>query len=151
MINSINHFSFTVSNLEKSVKFYQTLLGLRLIDLSERDRAFSEKVTGIKSAHLNIAYLSGHNCSIELIQYLSPVGKKLDTASSNVGASHICFNVTNFMDFHARLKKAGVHFIGEPQKIPSGPNKGRLVIYLKDPDSNTLEFISVEVQMEESF
>jgi len=144
MITSINHFSFTVSDVERSTNFYEKILGLRLMNLSERDLAFSEKVTGIKNAHLKIAYLSGNNCSVELIQYLSPPGEKIDTKTCNIGSSHICFNIKNFTEFINDLKNKNVFFINEPQIIPDGPNKGKMVVYAEDPDSNTLEFISEE-------
>ena len=144
MITSINHLSFTVSNLNASVKFYSQVMGLKIIDVSSRDLKFSEKVTGIAKARLKIAYLSGNNCSIELIEYLSPKGKKMDTKTCNVGSAHICFNVDNFKNFINILKKNRVMMASEPQMIPAGPNKGRLVVYAKDPDSNNLEFISNE-------
>ena len=35
-------------------------------------------------------------------------------------------------------------FINSPQIIPDGPNKGKMVVYSEDPDSNKLEFISEE-------
>jgi catechol 2,3-dioxygenase-like lactoylglutathione lyase family enzyme len=143
-ITSVNHMSFTVSNLDKSAGFYSKVLGLRLMDVSDRDPGFSEKATGIKGAKFRIAYLSGNNCSIELVQYLSPKGKKLDTKTSNVGSSHICFNVNNFIDLIKKLKKEKVKFASSPNLIPGGPNKGRLMVYAKDPDSNNLEFISNE-------
>lgn len=145
MITSINHLSFTVSNLGMSVKFYSKVLGLRIMDISSRDPEFSEKVTGIRKAKLKIAYFSGHNCQVELIEYLSPKGKKLDTATCNVGSAHICFNVDNFKDFVKKLKKNKVKMASEPQMIPAGPNMGKLVVYAKDPDSNNLEFISNEL------
>ncbi|HLC60529.1 MAG TPA: VOC family protein [Candidatus Nanoarchaeia archaeon] len=144
MITSVNHLSFTVRSLDNSVKFYKDILGLRLMDISMRDSKFSEKVTGIPKAELKIAYLSGNNCSIELIQYLSPKGKKLDTATCNIGSAHICFNVDGFMSLMNKLKKNKVKLAGRPQIIPKGPNRGRLVVYAKDNDSNNLEFISIE-------
>ncbi len=144
IITSINHLSFTVSDAEKSAIFYEKILGLKLVNISERDQVFSEKVTGIKNAHLKIAYLSGNNCSIELIQYLSPQGEKIDTKTCNVGSAHICFNVKNFSEFIENLKNKNVFFINSPQIIPDGPNKGKMVVYSEDPDSNKLEFISEE-------
>ena len=127
-----------------SVKFYSKVLGLKIMDISPRDPKFSEKVTGISKAKLRIAYLSGHNCNIELIEYLSPKGKKIDNATCNVGSAHVCFNVDNFKVFIKNLKKNNVRLAGEPQIIPAGPNKGKLVVYSKDIDSNNLEFISVD-------
>lgn len=144
MIAGVNHMSFTVSDLDASVKFYRDVLGLKVLDVSARDSKFSQKVTGIEKAKLRIAYLSGNNCSLELVQYLSPKGKKLDTATCNVGSAHICFNVKNFRKFIGKLKKNKVRLANEPQMVPAGPNRGKLVVYAKDPDSNNLEFISAE-------
>ena len=144
MIVNVNHVSFTVSDLDKSVDFYKDILGFKLLDVSDRDQDFSEKVTGIKGAKLRIAYLFAGNCSIELIQYISPAGKKLDTLACNVGSSHVCFYADKFKEFVNKLNEKGIKFVNEPQIIPAGPNKGRYVVFIEDSDSNSLEFISTE-------
>lgn len=144
MIENVNHFSFTVSDLDKSIVYYRDVLGLALIDVSERKPGFASKATGIAGAHLKIAYLSGNNCNIEIIEYLFPKGKKLDTTTCNVGSSHICFNVRGIYGLLERLGKKGCKPLAEPLLIPAGPNKGKVMFYTKDPDGNTLEFISVE-------
>ena len=149
MITNINHASFTVSDLDRSIAFYRDVLGLRLLNDSERDPVFSEKVTGVKGAHLRIAYFFIDNCSIELVQYVKGEGKKLDTTTSNVGSAHICFNVDNFKDFVKSVERNGGILVAPYQKIPAGPNKGKLMLYAKDPDLNTLEFISNEVYGED--
>jgi catechol 2,3-dioxygenase-like lactoylglutathione lyase family enzyme len=145
MITSVNHLSFTVSNLNTSVSFYEKVLGLTLVNVCERDAEFSEKVTGIKGAHLKIAYLGVSNGAIELIEYISPQGKKLDTRTCNVGSAHICFNVDDFFGMVDFLRRNKVVFSGEVCDVPAGPNKGKHVLYFKDPDSNTIEMISNEV------
>ena len=144
MITRMNHASFTVSNLDDSVVFFRDVLGLRLLDLSDRDGAFSERVTGIKGASLRIAYFDANNCRLELVQYLQPRGEKIDTSTNNVGSAHICFNVDDFDGFVNRLKKNNVKFAGEVCIIPGGPNKGKGALYFEDPDSNTFEIISNE-------
>ena len=141
----MNHMSFTVSNLDKSIEFYQKILGLELVNKSERDSVFSGKVTGIQGAKLIIAYLRTSNCAIELIQYLSPKGKKLDTKTCNVGSAHVCFIVTEFQKMVGKLKENNVRFSGKPTIIPAGPNKGKAVLYFEDNDSNTIEIISEDV------
>tara|TARA_B100001971_G_C17800295_1_gene339014 strand:- start:173 stop:475 length:303 start_codon:yes stop_codon:yes gene_type:complete len=93
MITGTNHTSFTVSNLEQSIFFYKDLLGFKLLSLADRPPEFAEKVTGIPGAHLKIAYLQAPEHKLELIQYLSPPRKKLDTQPLNVGSAHIAFNV----------------------------------------------------------
>jgi catechol 2,3-dioxygenase-like lactoylglutathione lyase family enzyme len=143
----MNHASFTVSNLEKSIIFYKDILGLKLLDTSTRGVEFSQKVTGIQGADLKIAYFEVNNCRIELIEYLAPKGQKIDTTTSNVGSAHICFNVDNFTDFVMKLKKNNVKFSGEVCEIPGGPNKGKNVLYFEDNDSNSIEIISNEIKI----
>jgi len=138
----MNHISFTVSNLENSVAFFKDMLGLELVNTCERDKEFSERVTGIKDAHLKIAYLKAANCSIELIEYLTPKGMKVDTSTCNVGSAHVCFNVDNFDQLTKDLRKNDIKFAGDVCVIPAGPNKGKMVLYFEDPDSNTIEIIS---------
>ncbi len=142
MILEMNHMSFTVSNLDASVEFYRDVLGLKLVSLAARDREFSERVTGIPGAELRIAYLGAPNAAVELIQYLSPPGVKLDTRTCNVGSAHVCFVVDNFDSLVADLRARAVTFSGEPSTVPAGPNRGRQVLYFEDPDGNTIEIFS---------
>jgi catechol 2,3-dioxygenase-like lactoylglutathione lyase family enzyme len=142
MILGVNHTSFTVSDIERSVSFYQNLLGMELLSLAERDPAFSEKVTGIPGAHLKVAYLrapDGHR--LELIEYLSPQGEKLDIRTHHVGSGHLAFDVEDLPRLFQELKAKGVIFKSHPLEVPAGPNRGTLAVYLTDPDGITLEFL----------
>lgn len=141
MITTMNHTSFTVSNLQQSVDFYQNVLGLELVSYAERDEEFSSAVTGIKGAKLNIAYMKAANCSIELIEYTSGAGEKLDTKTCNIGSTHVCFNVKEFDAWMKHLEENHVQLRGELCHVPAGPNKGKQVVYAMDIDGNNLEFI----------
>jgi len=142
MITQMNHVSFTVSNLERSIEFYQKALGLELKGRMTRGSDFASKVTGIPDASLKLAFIAGPNCLLELIEYVTPKAVKADTRTCNVGSAHVCFNVDNF---EATVKKAlagGATQAGELTLIPDGKSAGKAMIYLEDPDSNTIEFIS---------
>lgn len=141
MIVEMNHMSFTVGDLDRSVRFYQAL-GLRVASVAGRDPEFSARVTGIPGAELRIAYMQAPNCAVELIQYLSPPGERIDTRTCNVGSAHVCFVVDDFEAMLARLRAEGVRFPGEPAVVPAGPNRGRGVVYFEDPDGNTVELFS---------
>lgn len=140
VIVEVNHTSFTVSDLDRSLGFYIDVLGMTLIDVAERSQEFSEKVTGIPKAHLKIAYLDAWGHKLELIQYLSPRGRKDELRTCDIGCAHLAFNVTNLNDLYHGLKTR-VRFKSEPQVIPVGPNENGLCVYLTDPDGITLEFI----------
>lgn len=141
MISTMNHTSFTVSNLQESIDFYQNVLGLELVSLAERDEIFSSAVTGIEGAKLNIAYMKAANCSIELIEYTGARGSRLDTHTNNIGSAHICFNVKNYDEWLERLEENKVRFRGELCLVPAGPNIGKRVCYCMDNDGNNLEFM----------
>ena len=141
MITGVNHTSFTVSDVERSVSFYRGLLGMELISLAERDPAFAEKVTGIPGARLKVGYLQAPGHRLELIQYFNPPGEKLDTRTNNVGSAHLAFDVDDLPRVYADLKAKGVQFKSPPMEVPAGPNKGTLTVYLTDPDGITLEFL----------
>ena len=141
MISTVNHVSFTVSNLEESIEFYKNVLGLELISLAERDEAFSAAVTGVPKAKMNIAYMKAANCSIELIQYVQAGGERLDTHTNNIGSAHVCFNIRDYDEWMERMKKNHVSFRGELCHAPAGPNTGKRVCYCMDNDGNNLEFM----------
>jgi len=144
MILTTNHTSFTVSDVERSIAFYRDLLGFTLLSLAERAPGFAEMATGIPGAHLKTAYLEapgGHR--LELIQYLSPPGMKLDTRTNNVGSAHLALNVDDLRRVYREFRANGVRFKGEPVEIPAGPNKGNLMVYMLDPDDFTLELIQI--------
>jgi lactoylglutathione lyase len=145
MITTVNHTSFTVSDLDRSISFYRDLLGMELISLAGRDPAFVEKVTGILGANLKVAYLQAPGHRLELIQYLRPPGKKLDLQTNNVGCAHLAFNVDDLPRMYAEMKAKGVYFKSAPQEVPAGPNKGTLTVYFTDPDGITLEFLQTPV------
>jgi len=144
LITATDHTSFTVSDVERSVSFYQDTLGFKLLSLAERPPGFSELATGIKGAHLKTDYLEmpgGHR--LELIQYLCPPGGKLDPRTNNVGSAHLALIVDDLRAMHRELKGRGFRFKGEPIEIPAGPNKGNWMVYLLDPDDFTLELIQI--------
>lgn len=141
MITNVNHVSFTVHDLKSSVAFYEKVLGLKCVSNAERDEEFAEAVTGISGAKLEIAYMEAPNCSIELIQYVRGEGLRLDTTTCNVGSSHLCFYVSEYDEWIKRMEKNKVQMRGEIRVVPAGPNKGRRVCYMMDPEGNNLEFI----------
>jgi len=145
VISSLHHPSFTVENLDRSIAFYRDLLGIPMEGVWERDPDYSEDITGIKGAQVKVAYFKLPNASFELVEYMSAPGKKIDTATNNVGSAHICFIADDFDAFIERLRSAGVTFAGKVCTIPAGSNKGKKVVYVEDPDNNSLELLSSRV------
>lgn len=149
------HFSFTVSDLERSIAFYRDLLGLKLVHRMVHDQKYTSSQIGFRDALLKVALFnvadmpqgsspSGH--VLELIEYVNPRGEPLDAATNRPGAAHLALQVDDLEAEFARLKAACVQFRSEaPVPITHGRHSGGLTCYLLDPDGITLELIELPV------
>ena len=136
------HFGFTVSNLEASLEFYQGILGLELIGVMERKGEEISRIVGFADAHLKIAFLKLPNSAgitVEVIEYVSPLGGRIDTRRCNPGVGHLCFKVDDLLSTYTALRKKGIRFTSEPVEITTGMNTGAWTVYLSDPDGIPLE------------
>ena len=144
MIKNIQHFSFSVSNLEDALHFFCDLLGLEATPVRDVKGAFIEKVVQMPGAWLRISnVITPDNGQIELIQYAAPKGKKLDLKTCNVGVAHAAFVVDDIQKMYDDLTAKGVQFNNPPLPVEVGPNKGMLICYLKGPDGIALEFMEM--------
>lgn len=137
-----NHTSFTVSDLDRSLAFFREVLGFEVTSRAPRDSRMIEAVTGVPGADVVIAYARGPGHSVELIQYLGPADRaSVRPRPCDVGFAHIAYDVD---DLDAALAAAAAHRFrpaGQPVSVDRGPNKGARVVYLRDPDGITVEFI----------
>ena len=141
-IRKSHHHSFTVSDMDRSLRFYRDLLGLELIQDAMRANLESyDQIVGYKNVDLRIVILREREGDfiLELIQYRNPPGKTREMENFYIGASHVCFLVDDIEVEYKRLSAAGVRFISPPVEIV---REGKLVgraLYLLDPDGITVE------------
>jgi catechol 2,3-dioxygenase-like lactoylglutathione lyase family enzyme len=149
VIADVLHFSFTVSNIDRSVEWYTHVLGLELVHRQRQENEYTQILVGIPGAVLEVAQLvvpgvpparSTH--VLELIEYVAPRGEESRGLPTNiVGSSHLALLVT---DIHARverMRELGVEFRNSPVKITEGANAGGYACYFHDPDGITLELL----------
>jgi len=137
-----NHTSFTVSNMDRTVAFFTDALGFEVISRAPRDSAIIERVTGVKGAQIEVTYIQGPGHRLELIQYLAPADKgRVRSLPCDTGFAHIAYDVDDIDAAIAASEPHGVLPIGDPVAIDKGPNKGGRVVYLRDPDDVTIEYI----------
>jgi lactoylglutathione lyase len=147
-ILGIWHFSFTVSDLDRSVAFYRDLLGLELVHVQEQDNAYTRSLVGYRDAALRVAQFAipgaGPGASthhLELVEYRSPRMEPGDGEIARPGAAHLAIAVADIAGWHRRLTAAGVEFFSAPNSITAGINIGGWAVYLRDPDRNVLELL----------
>jgi len=144
MIKGIQHFSFTVSNLDETLHFFVDLLGLPASAVMEPRGERLDKLYQLQEVSQRLAVVrTPNNDVIHLIEYLSPRGEPINTKTCNPGVAHIAFEVDDIQQMYDDLTAAGVEFNHPPywggQKIED--IKGWGVCFLKGPDGIPVELM----------
>jgi len=114
----------------------------------------AREITGVDGAELKLAVMKapgGHK--IELLEYLGPADRKKDVDPStslrtslrpcDVGSAHVAFTVDNLDVVLNRIAESGWKAAGHAQTLTVGPNAGKRVVYVRDPDGTTIEFMEM--------
>ena len=143
-IIAADHTGITVSNLERSLAFWRDVLGFDLSHRPHQSAELASQITGVAGAEISIAVLKGYGHKIELLEYLAPEDrKKIYLRPCDVGSVHVAFTVDNLDAILNTIAASGWKAAGKPQTISVGPNAGKRVIYVRDPDGTTIEFMQL--------
>ena len=145
-IITADHTGITVSNLERSLEFWQNVLGFEFSHRAHQTGERVEQITGVKGAELNLAVVKapgGHK--IELLEYLAPPDRKRDASlrPCDVDHVHVALVVDDLDAILEKVAASGWKAAGEPQALTTGPNAGKRVVYVRDPDGTTIEFMQM--------
>ena len=142
-----DHTGFTVSNIERSLVFWRDVLGFELSHRAHHTGDLASEVTGVPGADISIAVLKGYGHKIELLEYHAPPERKrVYLRPCDVGSVHVALLVDNLDAVLSAIAAAGWKAPGKPQTLKSGPNAGKRVIYVRDPDGTTIEFMQQPLQ-----
>ena len=148
MIIGVMHFSFTVSDIEKSVTWYTDVLGLGLVSRQRQNNKYTQTLVGMSEAVLEVARFQIINAPLapsdhilELVQYVAPIGQVIPLKTNSPGVAHLAFLVSDIVERFNRLSSLGVIFRNPPVLITEGTNRGGMVCYFQGPDGETLEFL----------
>jgi glyoxylase I family protein len=147
-IVSADHTGITVSNLERSLTFWRDVLGFDFSHTAHQTGALATEITGVEGAEIKLAVLKapgGHK--IELLEYLAPRDRKHGGLTPcDVGSVHVALLVDNLKAILKNIATSGWTAAGEPQLLKAGPNAGKRVVYVRDPDGTTIEFMELPNQ-----
>jgi lactoylglutathione lyase len=138
------HTSYTVSDTERSIRFYRDLLGFELVfERPEVTLGYFRTIVGFPDAvvHNAVLKIPGTTHLLELNGYKHPRGTLQDLTPNNPGSGHICYYVDDLQTMYESLMTAGVAFISSPTYLDQGPNKGGWGLYMKDPDGIVIELM----------
>jgi len=145
-VDAVDSVGITVSDLDRSMDFYHSVLGFREERLIEVDGDAYEELYGVFGMRLRIARMRLGDEYIELMQFLAPSGRPIpiDSRSNDLWFQHIAIITGNMDRAYARLREHKVaHASSGPQRLPDwNPNAGGIrAFYFRDPDGNHLEVL----------
>jgi len=119
LVETIHHVSITVTDLERSQRFYAGVLGLQEIARPAFDFPGAWYQLGDRQLHLIV----------------HPATRTLrGTTEIDSRDGHFALRVRSYRETRAHLEAAGVHFEDRPRNRTPWPQ-----IYLSDPDGNVIE------------
>ena len=151
-IIATDHTGFTVANLERSLAFWRDVLGFELSHTAHQTGELAREITGVASAEIKLAALKapgGHK--IELLEYLAPSDRKhVDLRPCDVGSVHVALLVDDLDAVLNAIAASGWKAAGKPQTLKTGPNAGKRVVYVRDPDGITIELMQPPIKAVDS-
>jgi catechol 2,3-dioxygenase-like lactoylglutathione lyase family enzyme len=139
-----DHTGITVSNLEQSLTFWRDVLGFELSHRAHQTGELAEEITGVPDAEILIAVLKAPGHKIELLEYRAPADRKhLQPRPCDVGSLHVALMVDDLDAILETIAASDWKSAGKPQTLAVGPNAGKRVIYVRDPDGTTIELMQL--------
>jgi len=124
-IQRINHIGLRVTNLEKSRSFYEKLGFIFLVGpIGPEPVAIMEHPSGV-----NINFILNSNDK-ETLNVL------MDVADKHTGYTHVALEINDLESVQKQLAELGYPITEGPIVTPEGAQ----FIFIRDPDSNVIEF-----------
>jgi catechol 2,3-dioxygenase-like lactoylglutathione lyase family enzyme len=146
-VTAVDVVGFTVSNMDRALAFYTTVLPFVKVSDRELSGRPYELLSGVFGARSRVARLRLGSEEIELTEFLAPKGRSVpdDIRPNDRLFQHIAIVVSDMPAAYGVLRDRGVeHASTGPQRLPDwNPNAGGIsAFYFRDPDRHFLEIIS---------
>jgi catechol 2,3-dioxygenase-like lactoylglutathione lyase family enzyme len=146
-IEAVDSVSITVSDMDRSLAFYEDVLTFEKVSEVEVEGEAYERLMGVFGLRMRVARLRLGEEFIELIEVMTPQGRPIpaDSRSNDGWFQHVAIIVRDMDRAFAWLRQHDITYASPaPQRLPDwNPNAGGIeAFYFKDPDGNTLEILA---------
>jgi catechol 2,3-dioxygenase-like lactoylglutathione lyase family enzyme len=143
MILAFAHPCIVVDDVEVAREFYQQMFGFRVINNEGwSDNPLVDAAIGSRGSSCRGYMLAGHNCFLEMFEFVSPEQTAPHPGSLGPherGIRHISFYVDDCRAEYQRCLSLG----GQPLGEPAPRNSGLDAVYMRDPSGNIIELCEV--------
>ena len=138
---TIRHTGIVTKNLDKSLIFWQKLIGFKQVNSQIERGDLIDSVLGYENVKVRTIKLKDKNKNlIELLYFYNSPSKaeKKKIKPYTPGYTHISITVNNIQSIYKKLKKYKVKFNSKPQITPDKKHK---MTYCKTPEGAFLELV----------
>jgi catechol 2,3-dioxygenase-like lactoylglutathione lyase family enzyme len=145
-VKRIAMIGFTVSDMERSVAFYERVLQFEKVDELQVTGSAYDTLSGVFGSNVRVVHMRLGDQIIELTQYVSPEGRPIPVPShsNDLWFEHMAIVVSDMDKAYEVLRNNRVQQISpEPQTIPESnvAAAGIRALKFRDPDNHNLELI----------
>ena len=135
------HVGLSTSDLARSTRLFEEVLGFQVSAPVRYQGEQLEKIVGVPSAAIDVAYARGHGFEVELLHYISPGDTRIsDLRPCDPGHAHLAFYVADLDAMLARLSDHGFTAANPPEYVGG---VGRRTVYAYGPDRLVLELSEI--------
>lgn len=140
-ISGFFHGGITVSDMDRSMRFYRDGLGLEMEFDRILDAPYLREVLGLTFDQIRAVYLRIPGGGfVELLEYRGIERFPAASRPCDYGAGHLCLYVEGIDEVFGRLRDLGYEARSAGVvDITAGPNMGARSVYFADPDGYPVE------------
>jgi catechol 2,3-dioxygenase-like lactoylglutathione lyase family enzyme len=145
-ITGVGAIGITVKDMNRSVKFYEEVLGFQKVSDNEFSGAAYERLNNLFGLNIRVVKMQLGDEFIELTDYLTSGGRSIpeDQKANDLFFQHIAIVVSDMDKAFEQLRRFNVEYVSTlPQTLPitNVAAAGIKAFYFHDPDDHNLELI----------
>ncbi|MGH9125264.1 MAG: VOC family protein [Acidimicrobiales bacterium] len=141
--HAVHHVGVTVVDLDRSIGFWERLLGTASRNRRVLDGPQVGAMVGYPGIRIDSCWLDlPGGVALELLQYLDRDDEPNPAGTAHPGNVHVCLQVHDMTSAHAHAVACGATAVSAaPIEVAAGPRAGTRLAYIRDPDGVTIELV----------
>lgn len=143
MVRSLAQVGITCTDVDKSLHFYNEILGIPLLEAFDVSDDQVKDIYGLDPEKNKVTLFllrTGNGGFVELFRFTPLAGGHQSVVWEKPGITHLALDVKNLPAIMKRLEAEGVSFV-----CPVKTNLGTDFVFTRDPDGNLVELIDMKM------